>query len=101
MTQQIKEVCQTKEKSGVGGPIRSIKMCSCVLYAMLDKSVCCRDIPCLAHVEQELDPLHPWHPPLSYLPGHWRFSLLVALNKDGSGQCSGHPRAAQTKTCGL
>ncbi len=24
-------------------------------------------------------------PPLSYLPGPWELSLLVALNKDGSG----------------
>jgi hypothetical protein len=38
--------------------------------------------------------------PLPYLPGHWRLSLLVALNKDGSGQCSGHSRTAQPRTCG-
>jgi hypothetical protein len=85
-------LCQTKEKSGVSSSIRSIKMCSCVQCAMQEKSVWCRDILCLAHVEQEPEPL-------SYLPGHWRLSLLVVLNKDGSGQCSGP--AAQPRTCGL
>jgi hypothetical protein len=33
--------------------------------------------------------------PLPYLPGYWGFSLLVALNKDGHGQWSGHLQAAQ------
>jgi hypothetical protein len=52
-----------EEESGVSGPIRSIKMYSCIQCAMQEKSMCCRDIPCLAHVEQEPDPLHPGHPP--------------------------------------
>jgi hypothetical protein len=51
-----------REKSGVSGPIRSIKMCSCVQCAMQEESVCCRNIPCLAHVEQKPDPLHPGVP---------------------------------------
>jgi hypothetical protein len=89
-----------EEESGVSGPIRSIKMSSCIQCAMQEKSVCCRDIPCLAYVEQEPDPLHPGTRPLSYLPGHWRLSLLVALNKDGSGQCSGHSRTAQPGNSG-
>jgi hypothetical protein len=57
-------LCQTKEKSGVSGSIRSIKMCSCAQCAMQEKLVCCRDIPWLAPVEQEPDLLHPGHPPL-------------------------------------
>jgi hypothetical protein len=61
--------------------------------------MCCRDVPCLAHMEQGPDPLHPEHLPLPYLPGYWGPSLL-ALNKDGPGQCSGHLQAAQPRTCG-
>jgi hypothetical protein len=38
--------------------------------------------------------------PLPYLPRYWGLSLLVALNKDGPGQCSGHLQAAQPRTCG-
>ncbi len=37
--------------------------------------------------------------PFSYQPGHWRFSLLRALNKDGSGQWSGDSQPAQHKSC--
>jgi hypothetical protein len=72
--------------------------------------------------KQEPDPLHPgvlppslisigegyaypvYHPggppPFSYLPGHWRLSVLVALNKDGPGQCSEYSPAAKPRTCG-
>jgi hypothetical protein len=35
---------------------------------------------------------------IPYLPGNR--SLLVTLNKDGSGQCSGHPRTAHSTFCG-
>jgi hypothetical protein len=52
---------------------------------MQEKSVWCRAVPYLAHVEQEPGPSPRAPPPLSYLSGHWRLSLLVALNKDGSG----------------
>jgi hypothetical protein len=38
--------------------------------------------------------------PTPYLPGYWGLSLLVALNKDGPGQCSGHMQEAQPRTCG-
>jgi hypothetical protein len=55
------------EKSGVSSPIRSIKMYSCVLCAMQEKSVCCRDVPCLVHTEQGPDPRHPGHPPPSLI----------------------------------
>jgi hypothetical protein len=81
-------LCLTEEKLDVSGPIRSIKMCSCVQCAMQEKSVCCRAIPCLAHMEQEPDPLHPGHPPPPLSAWPLVLSLLVALNKDGPGQCS-------------
>jgi hypothetical protein len=56
------------EESGVSGPIRSIKMYSFVQCAMQEKSVCYRDVPCLAHMEQGgPDPLHPGHPPPSFI----------------------------------
>ncbi len=51
-------------------------------------------------MEQGPGPLHPEHPPPPYLPGYWGLSLLVALNKDGPGQWSGHLQAAQPRTCG-
>jgi hypothetical protein len=63
---------------------------------MQDKSVCCKDVPCLAHMEQGPGPLHPEH----HLPWQWGLSLLAALNKDGPGQWSGHLQAAQPRTCG-
>jgi hypothetical protein len=53
-----------REESGV---IRSNKMYSCVQCAMQEKSVCCRDVPCLAHMEQGPDPLHPGHLPPSLI----------------------------------
>jgi hypothetical protein len=58
-----KVMCQTEEKSGVSGSIRSIKMCSCAQCAMQEKSVWCRAVPCLAHVEQEPDPSTQSTPP--------------------------------------
>jgi hypothetical protein len=46
-------------------------------------------------------PLHPEAPtPPPYLPGYWGLSLLVALNKDGPGQWSGHLQPAQPRTYG-
>ncbi len=70
---------------------------------MQKRSVCCRDVPCLAQMEQGPGPstlsTYP-PPPPPYLPGYWGLSLLVALNKDGSGQKSGHLQAAQPRTCG-
>ncbi len=38
--------------------------------------------------------------PTPYLPGYWGLSLLVALNKDRLGQCSGHVQEAQPRTRG-
>ncbi len=90
-----------REKSGVSGPIQFIKMQSCVQCAMQEKSVCCRDVPCLAHMEQGPDPstqgICP--PPLSAWP-LWKISLLATLNKDCSEQWSGHLQTAQPRTCG-
>ncbi len=88
-------LCPTEEKSDVSGPVRYIKMCSCFQCAMQRKSVCWRAMICLAHMEQGPDPLHPGHPPPPlYLRDHWKLILLVAFNKDGSGQCSGQLRTA-------
>ncbi len=68
-------------------------MYSCAQCAMQEKSMRCRGVPCLAHMEQGPDPVHPEHLPLPYLPGYWGLRLLLALNKDGPGQCSGHLQA--------
>jgi hypothetical protein len=90
------------EGSCVSGSIQSIKMYSCAQCAMQEKSMCCRDVPCLAHLEQGPDPLQPEPLPLPYQPGYWglKSTVLVALNKDGTRQCSGHLQAAQPRTCG-
>jgi hypothetical protein len=63
-------------------------------------SVCCRDVPCLAHMEHGPGPstLGTYPPP--YQPWYWGLSLLAAINKDGPGQWSGHLQAAQPSTCG-
>jgi hypothetical protein len=62
---ELSLVFQTEKKSGVGSSIRSTKMYSCAQCAMQEKSVCCRDVPCLAHMEQGPGPLHPEHLPAS------------------------------------
>jgi hypothetical protein len=77
-------------------PIRY--MCSCVQCAIQRKSVQCGAMPCMAHVEQ--GPVMPPHQKHPLFPGHWGFSLLAALKKDGSGQYSGQSRTAQSRTCG-
>jgi hypothetical protein len=58
-----------RERPDVSGPIRSIKMYSYAPCTMQEGSVCCRDVPCLAHMELGSGPLHlsTYHPP--YLPG--------------------------------
>ncbi len=90
------------QRPDVSGPIRSVNMYSYVQCTMQERSVCCRDVCCLAHIEQAPGPLHPEHlPPPPYLPGYWGLSLLAAFNKDGPGQWSGHLQAAQPRTCGL
>jgi hypothetical protein len=86
------------KRSGVSGSIQSIKMYSCAQCAMQEKSVCCRDVPCSAHMEQGPGPSTLSTSPPPYLPGYWGLSLLVALNKDGPGQWSGHLQAAQLRT---
>ncbi len=46
------------------------------ICAMQKRSVCCRNVPCLAHIEQGPDSSTlSTHPP-SYLPGYWGLSLL-------------------------
>jgi hypothetical protein len=89
-----------EKKFGVSSSIRSTEMYSCAQCAMQEESVCCRDVPYLIYKEQGLGPsaLNTYTPP--YLPGYWGFTLLVALNKDGPGQWSGHLQAAQPRTCG-
>ena len=53
------------ESPDVSGPIQSIKMYSHAQCTMQKRSVCCRDVPCLAHVELGSGPLHPEHLPPS------------------------------------
>jgi hypothetical protein len=85
---------------GVSSSIRSTKMYSCAQCAMQEKSVYCRDVPCLAHMEQGPSPSTPEHPSPSLSAWILGIRLLVALNKDGPGQRSGHLQAAQPRTCG-
>jgi hypothetical protein len=61
----LRGACQTETRPGVSGSIQSTKMYSCAQCAMQDKSVCCRDVPCLAHMEQGPGPLHSEHLPPS------------------------------------
>ncbi len=70
-------------------------------------NVLCKRDQCVAEMypawsiwSRDLAPstLSTYPPP--YLPGYWGLSLLVALNKDGSGQWSGHLQAGQPRTCG-
>jgi hypothetical protein len=59
-----------RERSDVSGPIQSMKMYSNAQCTMQERLVCCRDVPCLAHMEQGSGPLHPEHlPPPPYLSG--------------------------------
>ncbi len=61
-----------EKKSGVSASIRATKMYSCAQGAMQEKSVCCRDVPCLAHMEQGPSPsnLNTYPPSLSaWIPG--------------------------------
>jgi hypothetical protein len=53
------------ERPDVSGPIRSIKMYSHAQCTMQERSMCCRDVPCLAHVDLGSGPLHPEHLPPS------------------------------------
>ncbi len=91
-----------RKRSGVSGSIRSVKMYRYAQCIMQEKSVCCRDVPCLAHMEQGPGPLH-----LEYLPpslSAWvletQSTVLVALIKDEPWQWSGHLQAAQPRICG-
>ncbi len=74
-------------------------MYSCAQCAIQEESVCFRDVPGLAHMEQRPGPSTLNTYPLPYLPGYWGLGLLVALNNDGPGQWSGHLQAAQPRTC--
>jgi hypothetical protein len=53
--------------------------------------MCCRDVPCLAHMEQGPDPLHPEHLPPS-------LSAWVLGTQSTSSSQQG--KAAQPRTCG-
>ncbi len=57
------------ERPDVSGPVRSIKMYSHAQCTMQERSVCSRDVPCLAHMELGSVPLHPAPTPPPYLPG--------------------------------
>jgi hypothetical protein len=58
------------KRPDVSRPIRYVKMYSYAQCTMQERSMCCRDVPCLAHMEQGPGPLHPEHlPPPPYLPG--------------------------------
>jgi hypothetical protein len=52
-----------RKRPDVSGPIQSIKMYSYVQCTMQGRSVCCGDVPCLAHMELGSVPLHPEHLP--------------------------------------
>jgi hypothetical protein len=54
-----------RERSDVSSPIRFIKMYSYAQCTMQERIVCCRDVPCLAQMEQGSGPLHPEHLPPS------------------------------------
>jgi hypothetical protein len=43
---------------------------------------CCRNVPCLAHMEQGPSPSTLSTSPLPYLPGYWGLGPIVTLNKD-------------------
>ncbi len=58
-------LCLTEKKLGVRSTIRYTKMYSCAQCTMQKRSVCCRDVPCLAYMEQRPGPLHPEHLPPS------------------------------------
>jgi hypothetical protein len=93
-------VCPTEKKSGVSGSIRSTK-CTVVLNVLCKRDQCVAEIyPAWPIWSRDLAPstLSTYPPP--YLLGYWELSLLVALNKDGPGQWSGHLQAAQPRTCG-
>jgi hypothetical protein len=87
------------ERSGVSGPIQSIKMT--VVFNVL-----CKRNQCVV----EMYPAWPiWSRDLTPSSQGTRPSLiclatgvlvLVAINKDGPGQCSGHLQAAQPRSCG-
>ncbi len=49
------------KRSGVSGPIWFVKMYSCAQCIMQEKPVCCRDVPCFAHMELGPGPLHSEH----------------------------------------
>jgi hypothetical protein len=51
-----------RKRSGISGPIRSVKMYSYAQCTMQKRSVCCRDVPCLDHMDEGPGPLHPEHP---------------------------------------
>jgi hypothetical protein len=93
-------VCPTEEKLNVSGPIRSVKcvqLCS-ICYAKEVSALWSYALP--GPYGAGTCPPPPRAPAPPSLPGHWGFSLLVVLKKDGSRQCSGHSQAAQSETGG-
>jgi hypothetical protein len=71
-----------------------------VLNVLYKRDQCAVELyPAWSMWSRNLTPSPRASPPL-LSAGHWRFSLLVALNNDGPGQCNGYPQAAQPRTCG-
>ncbi len=93
-------LCQTKEEFYVSVPSDPLK-CAVVFNVLCKRYRCVAEIyPVWPMWSRDMTPPPRAPAPLPYLPGHWRLSLLVTLNKDGSGQCSGHPWTAQSTICG-
>ncbi len=63
-----KSTVSDRERSDVSGSIRSIRMYSYAQSTMQERLVCCRDVPCLVHMEQGSGPLHLSTFPPPYLP---------------------------------
>jgi hypothetical protein len=90
-----------RKKSDVSGSMRSVK-CAVVFNVLCKRSQCTVELcPAWAIWSRDLTSSTKGTRPLPYLPGHWKFSLLAALNKDGSGQCGGqpNPESAATGQC--
>jgi hypothetical protein len=74
-------------------------MCGVVFNLLCKGSQCIVELcPAWPIWSRDLSPSTQGTCPPPSLPGHWGFSLLVVLKKDGSGQCSGHSQAAQSET---
>ncbi len=93
--------CVKQKKSLMKAVPSNTLKCAVVFNVLCERNQCVVEIyPVWPMWSRDLTPPPRAPAPLPYLPGHWRLSLLVTLNKDGSGQCGGHPRTAQSTICG-